>query len=169
MFIKNYGLFWHVVEVDWFPGKGTPNAFRLLGRKGTNLPGLRLANFRFQQGIYILYSNHGPHYTGLTIEQGLGKRLRDHLEDDHKGMWNRFSWFGFQKVLKGKHENGICRLGELAGMKVGAPKTVIKDVEALLIRAMGLTNIAQTKFSEADEWIQVEDHEKDSFLARVEK
>src|SRR6185437_7813318 len=74
LFIKNFGQFWRTDEVDWFPGQGNRYAFRLLGRQGTNLPNVRLADFRKQQGIYILYGNHGPHYTGLTTEQGLGKR-----------------------------------------------------------------------------------------------
>ena len=132
-----------------------------------NLPNVRLADFRYQNGIYILYSDFGPYYTGLTVEQGLGKRLRDHHEDDHQGKWSRFSWFGFQRVLKGVDEEGIQKLGDLASMQVGEPKTVIRDVEALLIRAMGLRNIAQTQFSEADEWTQVKHHEMETLMEKV--
>ena len=168
MFVKNYGLFWRSDEVDWFPGKGARGAFRLLGRQGKNLPNLSLADFRYQQGIYILYSDHGPYYTGLTTKQGLGKRLRDHLEDTHQERWNRFSWFGFQRVLKGVDEEGICKLGALASVQVGEPETVIRDVEALLIRAMGLWNIAQMQFAEADQWFQVKLLETEHYLAKVE-
>src|SRR4051794_10537989 len=78
VFIKNFGQFWRFDEINWFPGKGAKGAFRLLGRQGKNIPGLRLADFRYQQGIYILYGNHGPYYTGLTTRQGLGRRLKDH-------------------------------------------------------------------------------------------
>lgn len=63
MSIKNYGLFWRADEVNWFPGTGNKGQFRLLGRQGMNLPGLTLADFREQCGIYILYGNYGPHYT----------------------------------------------------------------------------------------------------------
>lgn len=164
MFIKNFGQFWRADEVDWNPGRGARGAFRLLGRQGKNLPGLRLADFRYQQGIYILYSNHGPYYTGLTTKQGLGKRLKDHLWDDLADQWDRFSWFGFRQVLVGTHEHGICKLRELAGVAVGEPSKVIRDVEALLIRAMGLSNFAQTRFSEADEWVQVKAHEMEHYL-----
>ena len=167
LFIKNFGQFWRSDEVDWFPGQGTRNSFRLLGRQGVNLPSVKLADFRHQQGIYILYGNHGPHYTGLTTEQGLGKRLQDHLNDEHEDKWDRFSWFGFRRVLKGTDEHSICKLRKLAGIGVGEPATVIRDVEALLIRAMGLTNVAQTQFSEADEWFQVKEHETENFLAKV--
>jgi len=52
-------------------------------------------------------------------------------------------------------------------MQVGEPKTVIRDVEALLIRAMGLRNIAQTQFSEAEEWIQVQLDEMEKLMAKT--
>jgi hypothetical protein len=94
MFIKNFGLFWRADEIDWAPGKGSKGVFRLLGRRGINNPGLRLADFRYQKGIYILYGNHGPYYVGLTKRRGLGQRLKEHLADQHAGQWDRFSWFG---------------------------------------------------------------------------
>src|ERR1043166_3287038 len=100
MFITNYGLFWRRDEVDWNPGKGAKGAFRLLGRRGKRHPAIRLADFRRQKGIYILYGNHGPHYVGLTKRMGLGRRLMDHLSDRHSKKWDRFSWFGFNMVLK---------------------------------------------------------------------
>ncbi len=166
MFIKNFGLFWRADEVDWHPGIGHRGAFRLLGRQGMRLPGLRVADFRHQQGIYILYGNYGPYYTGLT-EQGLGKRLKDHLEDGHAEKWDRFSWFGFQQVLTRTDEEGLCELREMANVAISEPSTVIRDVEALLIRAMGLVNIAQTRFAKADEWFQVKHHEMDQYLDRI--
>lgn len=167
MFIKSFGLFWRADEVLWFPGKGARGAFRLLGRRGKNLPGLRLADFRYQQGIYILYGNHGAYYTGLTTEQGLGKRLQDHRNEEDAEAWDRFSWFGFQRVLVGTDDLGICKLGELATLALGESKTVIRDVEALLIRAMGLVNIAQTNFSSAEEWRQVKLSETEHYLDKV--
>lgn len=168
MFIKNFGLFWRAEEVDWNPGSGARGAFRLLGRRGENLPGLRLADFRFQQGIYILYSNHGPYYTGLTTKQGLGKRLKDHQADGHEDRWDRFSWFGFRQVLGATDKDSMCRLKKLASVTVGSPATIIRDVEALLIRAMGLTNIAQTKFEDAEEWRQVKLLETERYLKKVD-
>src|SRR5581483_1996702 len=43
-----------------------------------NKPGLRICDFRKQRGIYILYGDLGAHYVGLTRQQDLGKRLKDH-------------------------------------------------------------------------------------------
>src|SRR6476659_4998696 len=98
MVIQSYGLFWRRDEVTWHPGAGKKKAFRLLGRRGTNRPGLRLSDFRDQQGIYVLYGNYGPHYVGLTRKRGLGQRLKDHTGDEHWDRWDRFSWFGFCQV-----------------------------------------------------------------------
>ena len=99
--VKSCGLFWLREEVDWKPGNGNKKAFHLMGRIGANRPGIRIADFRRQQGIYILYAPHGPYYVGLTVAQGLGKRLRDHTEDAHKDKWDRFSWFGLRNVGPG--------------------------------------------------------------------
>lgn len=167
MFIKNYGLFWRRDEINWNPGRGARGEFRLLGRRGANLPGLRLANFRFQQGIYILYGNHGPHYVGLTTKQGLGKRLKDHLTNEHADSWDRFSWFGFCKVLESVDGDGLRSLKTLPDTAIGKPEAVIRDVEALLIRAMGLRNINQNRFIGADEWKQVKLDEVDLYVSRV--
>lgn len=168
MFIKNFGLFWRTDEVDWNPGKGARGVFRLLAHRGVNLPGLRVADFRYQQGIYILYGNHGPHYVGLTKKQGLGKRLKDHLTDQHAGQWDRFSWFGFCKVQGAIDKNGLHKLGKMATVVLGNPSSVITDVEALLIRAMGLRNINQNNFVEAEEWMQVKIHETQQYLDKIE-
>lgn len=167
MFIRNFGLFWRSDEVDWTPGQGTKGAFQLLGRNGMNCPGVRLADFRRQQGIYILYGNHGPYYVGLTKELGLGQRLKDHLTDKHSEKWDRFSWFGFRAVLKKTDADGLCKLRELASVTVGDPKEIISDVEAMLIRSMGLSNIKQMNFSNAEEWMQVKLDEKDKYKAKI--
>jgi hypothetical protein len=167
--IKSYGLFWQLDEVDWHPGIGTKGGFRLLGRHGERLPKLRLANFRFQKGIYILYDNHGAHYVGLTMGEGLGKRLKDHLHDIHEGLWNRFSWFGFCSVLSRTGQDNIHKLGKMAVNTNVNPASIIKDTEALLIRAMGLRNINTMRFSEkkAVEWTQVKKLEVDHYLSHI--
>lgn len=142
--------------------------FRLLGRNGSNLPGLRLADFRRQQGIYIIYGNFGPHYVGLTRKQGLGKRLKDHLKDGHAGLWDRFSWFGFCAVLKSRDKRGLCRIRKMSELSLGPSGKAIGDIEALLIKSMGLSNVADMNFASAEEWMQVKSHEAAHFLEKVE-
>jgi hypothetical protein len=164
-----YGLFWRRDEIDWHPGSGARDMFRLLGRRGENRPRLQVADFRKQQGIYILYGNHGPYYVGLTRALGLGRRLKDHLHDKHKNEWDRFSWFGFGRVLKGRDIDGLQRIAELAGKQTAMPEKMIGDIEALLIRAMALRNLSKMKFAEAKEWKQVKLHEADHYLGKVRR
>jgi hypothetical protein len=70
--IRAYVLFWRRDEINWSPGSGQRDEFQLLGRKGTNRGTIRLADFRKQVGIYVLYGNYGPYYVGLTRRRGLG-------------------------------------------------------------------------------------------------
>jgi hypothetical protein len=149
MLIRSYGLFWRASEIHWNPGSGAKNKFRHLGRVGSNMPGLRVADCRQQRGIYILYGNQGPHYVGVTRKRGIGTRLKEHLTDGHADQWDRFSWFGFCKTLKGKNEQGLCRLKRLPDLSLGPSSKAIDDIEALLIKAMGLSNIAQMNFAAA--------------------
>lgn len=169
MFIKSYGVFWRADEVDWNPGKGARDAFRFLGRRGVNLPGLRIADFRHQQGIYILYDDYGPYYVGLTKKQGLGKRLKDHLSDCHKGKWDRFSWFGFKELSGQVTSSNLEVLRDMDVELSADPNKVITDIEALLIKSMGLRNIRNMAFSDASEWIQIRYLEIDSYLEKLAK
>jgi hypothetical protein len=163
MFVKCFGLFWRKDEVEWSPGAGKP--FRLLGRRGANRGSIRITDFREQTGIYILYGNHGAYYVGLT--HSIGNRLRDHVYDQHWNQWERFSWFGFRKVQAGRDANGFRRLGPMATITLAHPDKVIRDVEALLIRAMGLRNINQMGFTEGKQWEQIKIDEIEKYLDRL--
>lgn len=168
MLIQNYGLFWKVNQIDWYPGNGARGAFRLLGRRGSQAANLELADFRKQKGIYILYGNRGPHYVGLCRKQGLGTRLKQHLSDKHEDKWDRFSWFGFCALLRSRDKaTGLLPLKELPQVQLGAPTKAIADLEALLIKAMGLSNVADMKFQTALEWLQVDEDETEKFLERA--
>lgn len=160
MEILNYGLFWRRDEVVWTPGTG--NKFELLGRRGATRNTLKVADFQFQQGIYILYGPYGPYYVGLANAEsefrGLGKRLKEHTYDEHKDNWDRFSWFGFKKVCSTKaNKEGIINVQtNIAKVKQGDTNDSIKDVEALLIRAMGCSaNLLEMKFTVDERWEQV--------------
>ena len=166
MLIKSFGLFWEVDEIDWYPGSGNRDCFRLLGRKGANRPGIRVANFINQRGVYILYNNYGPYYVGLTCERGLGLRLRDHLEDRHAGMWTRFSWFGFREFLD-ETNDGVELISPISNEIFGNSNEAIKDLEALLIKAIGTANINDMSFCKADEWIQIKGHEVEKYIKKI--
>jgi hypothetical protein len=169
MKITSYGLFWRRDVISWEPGSGNRDSFRLLGRLGANRPSIKIADFRHQQGIYILFDDYGPSYVGLTRKQGLGKRLKDHTTDDLREGWDRFSWFGFNEIGAPK-PNGISQMLALENEISDNTQATIGDLEALLIRAIGpKLNTAWMKFKSADQWDQVADYEEETYLPRVLK
>lgn len=156
MQVTSYGLFWRANGIDWFPGKGTRNGFRLLGRIGMNRPGIKVADFRRQQGIYILFDEYGPAYVGLAKGERLGARLRDHHGDHLKGKWDRFSWFGFNPVGATPDRQGVLSLDQPRQDVSDDTSTTIGDLEALLIAAMGpKLNYQKMRFDVAEKWEQI--------------
>ena len=167
MKITSYGLFWRSSEIEWNPGQGRRD-FRLLGRVGANRGTIQIADFRHQQGIYILYDEYGPSYVGLTRSQGLGKRLKDHLTDNLADTWDRFSWFGFRPLGAPNADTGIQELNEPDNNITENTHTTIADLEALLIRAIGpRNNRAWMNFQDAEEWTQIEYEMVDTYLSRL--
>jgi len=121
-----------------------------------------------QQGIYILYDDYGPTYVGLTRDQGLGKRLKDHKADHLADRWDRFSWFGFRPITTKKDSRGRLELGSLDGDLTDDSWTTIGDLEALLIRSIGpRRNRKVLKFANAQEWIQIDFDDIDKFTSRA--
>ncbi|MDQ3673252.1 MAG: GIY-YIG nuclease family protein [Gemmatimonadota bacterium] len=168
-FIRCYGLFWDRHAVAWNPGKGG-GAFRLLGRDGKYRPGLRVCDFRDQLGIYVLYDDYGAHYVGLTRKQPLGNRLRQHLTDRHGDSWDRFSWFGFRRVLKHVNGAGVNSLGASPKQLLTDTADTIGDIEALLIQALGTQrrgNWQEMTFAAARHWDQLTPSDSDIYLGRV--
>lgn len=143
MQVTSYGLFWRAAEIEWFPGKGRRNEFRLLGRIGKNRPGIRVADFRRQQGIYILFDEYGPAYVGLAKGDRLGARLRDHHGDHLVGKWDRFSWFGFNPVGATPDRGGVLSLNQPRRDVTDDTSTTIGDLEALLIAAWDQNSISR--------------------------
>jgi hypothetical protein len=169
MLVTSFGLFWRADEIEWFPGKGVKNEFRLLGRIGKNRPSIRIADFRRQQGIYILFDEYGPAYVGLAKGDRLGARLRDHLSDHLEGKWDRFSWFGFNPVDVTPDDGGVLGLNEPNGGMTDDTSTTIGDLEALLIAAMGpKLNQQKMRFDKAEKWEQVGYWEwKETYRTRI--
>jgi hypothetical protein len=165
--IQAYGLFWRRDEINWNPGQGKRYDWRLYGRRGANRGTLQVADFRDQLGIYILYGDYGPYYVGLTRKKGLGRRLKDHTIDKHKNSWDRFSWFGFCKVLKSRNAYGVRELGRMPSTKPASLDSMIKDIEALLIMSMAVRNVNHMNFEKAEEWTQIKEHQLDEFAKRL--
>lgn len=159
MTIHNFGLFWQRDEIEWTPGKGVPDRFMLLGRVGINLPKRRVADFRYQQGIYILYNSYTSVYVGLAGHNRLGARLREHTCDPLKAKWSRFSWFGFSPVEEGTDQK-ILKLVQPKDDISFDTQSTIRDTEALLQRVLNASeNTQKTAFQHGCEWDQVLWHE----------
>jgi hypothetical protein len=97
--IQTYGLHWHRDHVDW----GWQNAAGTLLGAASRSKKAHPVDFREQRGIYALYADYELVYVGQTGSKNnrLYKRLRDHKSDHLSERWNRFSWFGTQRVTKG--------------------------------------------------------------------
>lgn len=156
--------------MDWSPGAGNGQSFRMLGRIGERRGTVKLTDFREQRGIYVLYDDYGPYYVGLARDQDIGSRLRAHTRNRHKDNWDRFSWFGFRRVLGGTYEDGTQRLGKVPERLLTESRWTIGDIEALMIQALGTQhkgNRMTMRFAAADQWHQVMDHEVVKYLERI--
>ena len=49
-------------------------------------------------------------------------------------------------------------------MQLGAPTKAIADLEALLLKAVGLRNVSDIKFQTALEWLQMDEDETEKFM-----
>jgi hypothetical protein len=163
--IRHFGLFWRIADdrasVDL---RGHPNTQKASGREAARIardsslvdlirdhPSV---NFSRQSGIYILYGDYGPMYVGKSWKNDLGGRLEDHLHNKKK--WDRFSWFGFWPVrLHGEKWQVSTANAESLRIEAGG---AVRDVETLVIRGFGLTNVRSGHFTGALEWIQGPDH-----------
>jgi hypothetical protein len=164
--IHAYGLFWRADEVVW-PGSGDSGSFRLLGRIGKVAPKLQVADVCTQHGIYVLYNDWGSYYVGLASTGTLGSRLRRHRKDKHQGKWDRFSWFGFDRVLARTNSEGLRVLKRMPLKQSVEPKRIISDLEAMLIHVMPTVNRRNEQFTSAKEWQQVKADEQERYLGRA--
>lgn len=166
MLIGAYGMFWDREDVDWTPGSG--RAWRLLGRRNTYRPALKVADFRRAHGVYVLFNNKGANYVGIARgRNGLGGRLKDHLVDEHAASWNRFCWFAFDEVLGEYDAHGLNVLRPRNEPSPSSSKVLIEEIEALLITLMSVQNARTMKFKRAVEWTQVHPEDRDYYLEAV--
>lgn len=151
-----YGLFWERHLIDWHPGAG--KSWQMLGRRGVNAPGLRLCDFREAAGVYLLYDDYGPQYTGVARGGGgLGARLKQHhVREPHSIGWTRFSWFSFDLVVADHAElRGWSKIDWRSDSFSVDVDVASRDVEALLIKVLGLRSQNQMQFLNAYAWNQL--------------
>jgi len=93
--ITHYGLYWSKGDVYWTGKKGNPGKL-----EGQEVGGAgRILDLSEFIGLYCLYNGTSLLYNGEAGITGnnnnLFKRLREHRRDKMKGLWDRFSWFGY--------------------------------------------------------------------------
>ncbi len=166
--IGAYGMFWERDAVAWNPGSGSA-AWRLLGRRGVNRPGLRMVDVRRARGVYVLFDHHGAYYAGLARGAGgMGERLKQHLSDMHAGKWQRFCWFAFDTVGDSAEADGLHPVLLRDQPVPTADEEVIRELEALLITILGTRGQNKMKFQAAEEWTQVPWWDQEAWLAKVQ-
>ena len=119
-----------------------------------------VADFRFQQGIYILHDDYGPVYVGLARGTGGGRlaaRLKEHRSDWLKDRWDRFSWFGFNPKDTDPGPDGVYGVSPPEEAVTENAFTTIGDLEALLINVLDpKLNDKKMSFAGAERWQQVD-------------
>lgn len=150
-----FGLFWDRYLVDWQPGSG-PNAWQMLGRRNIQKPALRVCDFRSAHGVYILYDDYGPQYTGLARGSGgLGARLRTHHIKPPRGItWTRFSWLTFDDVVSNPQREGWERVKHRERPVPSDSEAIIREMEAVIIALLGTTQ-NKMSFQRAARWEQL--------------
>jgi len=159
-----YGLHWARSQVDWPSGDRRP--WQMLGRVGQRRPGLRVCDFRYAAGVYVLERRGRPIYAGLARSgEGFGARFVRHTRDDLKN-WTHFSWFSFDQVWLDEQRKTYP--GYPMGWALVHPRdelgrtemrTIVGELEALLVNLLydgrALVNIQRPRFLRAQQWEQV--------------
>lgn len=170
--INEYGLRWHASEVDW----GARDV-RLLGHglwRGVTWA----ADFSAHRGVYAIYRDGDLYYVGLTTQQGLGTRLKQHLtgragdvvEGRKLREQDEFSWFGFDQLHNSRtHDDGLLRTKRLPLARVVDPLESIRDWEAVLILTALPPGNKKNQYPKAVRWTQVKLAETEAVLDRLRR
>lgn len=140
--INALGMYWARESVYW-----TANP-KILGRQQV---GSSAVDFSKQRGVYLLHDGRSVIYVGRAVDNSLGNRLRHHTIDRLTGRWDRFSWFGVDRI---DEEGNLVNEGQIQY----STEILIVTMEALLIE--GLEPPQNRKRGDefrAVEFLQVED------------
>jgi hypothetical protein len=141
--VNAFGMFWDRMKVAWAVQP------KILGQQQT---GANPVDFGDQRGVYLLHDAQGVVYVGRATDQGLGRRLSQHINDRLGGRWTRFSWFGVYPVM----DDG--NLSIRSGLRQLPIDVVIVTMEAVLIEGLEpRQNRKRGDDFKAVEYLQVED------------
>lgn len=145
--IRSYGLHWRIDRV----AIGKPNVRGTLLGAASKSKRARVIDFREQRGIYVLYADYDVVYIGQTGSGNdrLFKRLKDHTKDHLAERWNRFSWFGTQRV------NDTGELKADSKTSIETVEVTLNILEAVCIAiAEPRLNLQRGKWGKATQYFQ---------------
>ena len=119
--IKNFGMYWMRDGINW---KQNP---KLLGSQSDGAQPVDLSEMR---GVYMLYDGREVIYVGKALDQPILKRLIQHTKNRLATRWNRFSWFGIDKV------NNEGQVEKISNSIVTDVSTLINALEGILIEGL---------------------------------
>ena len=141
--VNAFGMFWDRTKVAWATQP------KILGQQQT---GSNPVDFSDQRGVYLLHDSQGVVYVRRATDQGLGRRLAQHINDRLGGRWTRFSWFGVHPV---NDDGTLSSRTELTQLPMDV---VIVTMEAVLIEGLEpRQNRKRGDDFKAVEYLQVED------------
>jgi hypothetical protein len=140
--INALGMYWSRERVDW-----RRPAPKLLGTQTT---GSDPVDFYQQKGVYLLYDRNEVIYVGRASEQGIGARLKEHTVDRLAGRWDRFSWFGVNKVTTEGKLDDAQGVYDRSMLIATMEALLIESVEPRQNRKRG-DDFAAIEFSQADD------------------
>lgn len=126
--ILTLGARWLASDVYWRTGSNNGQLLGVPVNGKLQAP----ANFAHQSGIYVLYSNFTPVYVGQANRRLFARLKHHYVADDLVGRWDRFSWFGFRKVVGG----GRPKLSSAEANFHITPSQLLDHLEAVLIHSM---------------------------------
>ncbi|MDZ4746768.1 MAG: GIY-YIG nuclease family protein [bacterium] len=153
--IYSFGLHWKESDIHWGAGSDAGHLNGVKRRSKYAHP----IDFREIRGIYALYSEYELMYIGQTgtgQNDRLFNRLKSHRTDHLAERWNRFSWFGFQRVIKPHNLSIITN-----SVKV-EPEIAFNVLEAVVIAiAEPRLNLQRGRWGKACQYYQLEESNED--------
>ncbi|WNB74534.1 GIY-YIG nuclease family protein [Methylomonas koyamae] len=150
--IKNYGFLW---DRDYIYRGAGSNSGHLKGVA----PGVEIADFREQIGVYVLYDlNQKIVYVGQAGNGNatLFTRLKNHMDGKLWNRWQYFSWIGFRDV------NVDGSLSSLQSVDSGVSgfkySDALNEIEGILIEVIEpKLNKQSGRLKKAKEYFQYRD------------
>lgn len=132
--VTSFGIYWERAA-DW--NTEALHGIHLPDSAKTKRPGV--VNFAKQHAVYLLHHDREIIYVGKTV--CLASRLHEHtVSPTLHNRWDRFSWFGFRKVI---HDESGGGLGEADLPTDFAVCDLMAVVEGILIEAVEPRNNRQ--------------------------